>query len=107
MKILLDENLPHALRHELASHDVCTVTYLGWSGIKNGELIQRAANDGFDAMLTMDDGVEYQQNLATLPIAVVILEATSNDFDDLKTLLPTLKDALAALKPRSIVRVRA
>jgi predicted nuclease of predicted toxin-antitoxin system len=43
MKILLDENLPHNLRHELHGHDVYTVAYLEWCGTKNGELLRCAA----------------------------------------------------------------
>ena len=60
MKLLLDENLPHDLRGELAGHETYTVQYLGWSGIKNGELPARAAASGFGALLTMDSGVPYQ-----------------------------------------------
>ena len=54
MKILLDENLPHALRLLLQGHDVYTVAYLGWSGTKNGALLQLAAEHGFDVMITLD-----------------------------------------------------
>jgi hypothetical protein len=57
MKLLLDENLRHALRHELPGHDVFTAHYLGWSGISNGELLNRAAAAGFEAILTMDSAV--------------------------------------------------
>lgn len=53
MKILLDENLPHKLRHELLGHDVFTVQYQGWSGLKNGALLAQAAASGFEAMVTM------------------------------------------------------
>lgn len=67
MKVLLDENLPHELRRELSGHEVFTVQYMGWSGVKNGLLLGRAAKAGFDVMVTMDSGVPYQQNLALLP----------------------------------------
>jgi hypothetical protein len=60
MKVLLDENLPHALRRELPGHEVFTVQYLGWSGVKNGALLLQAAASGFDVMVTMDSGVPYQ-----------------------------------------------
>ena len=52
MRVLLDENLDHALRKLLAPHEVATVTYRGWAGLKNGELLQAAENDGFDVFLT-------------------------------------------------------
>jgi hypothetical protein len=105
VKLRLDENLPHELRHHLAAHDVFTVRYMGWSGISNGELLRRAADDGFDAMVTLDSGVRYQQNVATLPLAVVILSAPSNDISDLLPLVPALLAALTALAPRTLVRV--
>ena len=105
MKLLLDENLPHDLRHHIVGHDVYTVTYMGWSGTKNGDLLRLAASAGFDAMLTMDDGVAYQQNMAALPMAILILSATSNDMDDLLPLVPVIHARLGQLKPCSIARV--
>jgi predicted nuclease of predicted toxin-antitoxin system len=102
MKVLLDENLPHDLRRELRGHDAFTVQYLGWSGVKNGELLARAAASGFDALLTMDSGVRYEQNLAALPVAVVVLQAASNDLDDLRPLVPRLLDVLGKLRPRTL-----
>ena len=105
MKTLLDENLPHELRHLLTGHDVFTVAYMGWSGTKNGALLARAANDGFAAFITMDNGVAYQQNPSSLPLSVVILSAASNDISDLIPLVPALLRCLSALAPRAIVRV--
>ncbi|MDZ4659401.1 MAG: DUF5615 family PIN-like protein [Bythopirellula sp.] len=58
MKLLLDENIPHDLRHFLPGYEVFTVAYLGWSSIENGELLQKAGEQGFDAMITKDSGVE-------------------------------------------------
>lgn len=60
MKLLLDENLPHKLRQHLPGHEVYTVAFMGWSGIRNGELLARAAAAGFEAMLTVDAGIEYE-----------------------------------------------
>jgi hypothetical protein len=75
MKLLLDENLPHVLRNELPGHACFTVSYMGWSGIENGELLRRATSEGFDAFLTKDANVQYEQNLTNFPIAVVVLHA--------------------------------
>ena len=105
MKVLLDENLPHALRHELPGHDVFTVRYMKWDGMKNGLLLSTAAAAVFDVLITMDSGVNYQQNLATLPLAVVILQALSNDIDDLRPLIPELLATLAALPRHSVTRI--
>ena len=105
MKVLLDENLPHELRGELSGHDIFTVQYLGWSGLKNGILLAQAAASGFDVLVTMDSGVPYQQNLAALPVAVIVLSAVSNDIDDLRPLIPNLLEALKSLTPRTAVRI--
>jgi hypothetical protein len=107
MKLLLDENLPHQLRHEVHGHECFTVAYMGWAGIENGELLARAASFGFDALLTTDASVEYGQNLLNLPIAVVVLHAPSNDIDDIRPLLSTLQRALVNLPPKQITHVSA
>lgn len=88
MKIPLDENLPHDLRAWLDEHEVYTVTYLGWSGIRNGHLLRRAAESGFFALVTQDRGMEFEQNLDRLPLALVIVFAPSNDPDDLQPFVP-------------------
>ena len=105
MKLLLDEHLPHDLRHSLTSHTVFTVTYMGWSGMANGKLLAETAANGFDALITMDTGLQYEQNAATLPCAVVVLKARSNRLDDLLPLVPALLAALPSLQPKSLVRI--
>jgi len=104
MKILLDECLPVDLRHCLPSHVVFTVTYMGWSGIKNGALIARAASDGFDVIITNDQAFDRHAG-AQPAVSVLIIHAKSNDLDELTPLLPDITRALAALPPNSVVRV--
>ena len=77
MKLLLDESLPRKLRDQLTSHSIKTVADMGWSGVKNGRSLALAAPQ-FDAFITADQNLGYQQNLANLPIAVVVLAAHSN-----------------------------
>jgi predicted nuclease of predicted toxin-antitoxin system len=105
MKLLLDENLPHQLRREIPEHDCFTVAYMGWAGIENGELLALAASAGFDALLTKDANLQYEQNLVRLPIAVVVLQAASNDLDDIRPRLPSLIAALSHLPPRQVTRI--
>jgi hypothetical protein len=79
---------------------------MGWSGIRNGELLARAA-DEFDALVTVDKNLQYQQYLGALPITVVVLDAKSNELPYLLPLIPKLEEALASLLPRTFVRIGA
>jgi predicted nuclease of predicted toxin-antitoxin system len=105
MKLLLDENLPHQLRHEVLGHDCFTVAFMGWGGVENGDLLDLAASHGFDALLTKDANLKYEQNLTSLPIAVVVIAAASNDIDDIRPLLPSLQITLSKLPPRRVTHV--
>ena len=77
---------------------------MGWAGIKNGALL-KLADGQFDALLTVDQGIEYQQNLSGLRISVVAMVAASNDVDDLRPLLPEVEQALASLRTGEVMRV--
>ena len=104
MRLLLDECVPKRLKRELPGHEVQTVQNMGWAGIKNGALL-KLADTQFDALLTVDQGIEYQQNLSGLSISVVVMLAASNDVDDLRPLLPGVEQALASLRPGETMRV--
>ena len=77
---------------------------MGWSGIENGDLLALAAAS-FDAFVTVDKNLAYQQNLAMLPVSVVLLDACSNELVVLLPLVPYLEQALLSLKPRTYARV--
>lgn len=104
MRLLLDESVPAKLRRSLHGHSVRTVGEMGWSGVKNGALLALAAME-FDAFITVDKNLPYQQNLSDLPIALVVLDSLSNELAFLQPLVPALGSALASLKPRTYVRV--
>ena len=79
MKVLLDENLPHRLRNRLGSHEAFTVSYMGWAGLKNGELLKVAEEAGFEVFVTGDQTLSYEQNLTGLRIAVLVLSTIDRD----------------------------
>jgi predicted nuclease of predicted toxin-antitoxin system len=106
MKVLLDENLPHDLRPLLMPmHEVFTVAYLGWSALENGDLLSQAALQGFDVLVTKDQGIEHEQNLTNLPLAVVVIRAKTNKIDDIRPLVPALLAALNSLAPRTLIKI--
>ena len=93
MRVLLDECVPRRLKRELSGHTVLTVPEAGWASIKNGELL-KLAEASFDAFVTVDRGMRYQQNLGAYGIAVVVLVVRHNKFEMLQPLIPALLDAL-------------
>ena len=98
MRILLDENLDWRLRQELSGQAVDSVPLIGWAGLKNGELLARA-NEQYDVFITMDANISYQQHLAGLRIAVVVLKAVTNRLADTHLLMPKVQELLPTLSP--------
>ncbi|MBO1068485.1 MAG: DUF5615 family PIN-like protein [Dolichospermum sp. DEX189] len=105
MRILLDECAPRPLKRELAEYDIKTVVEMGWSGKKNGELLQLMSQEGFTILLTTDQNLRYQQNLQQAGVAVVVLVAQSNKLADLLPLLPDARKVLNTIVPGAVVEV--
>jgi hypothetical protein len=105
MRLLLDECVPRPLRRELPGHEIKTVQELGWSGTRNGPLLKLIKGMSFDAFVTTDQRLEYQQNLEAAGVAVVVLVAKSNKLRALLPLVPELHEALARVRPGDVVRV--
>ena len=105
MRILLDEQLPRRLTRALPGHDVQTVQRQGWSGIKNGELLRRASESGFDVFLTSDWNLQFQQNLSRFSIGVIVFIARSNKIEDLLPLVPRVLEAISSIRPGQVQRI--
>lgn len=84
-----------------------TAAYMGWSGVDNGELLRRAAAAGFGVVITNDRGLEYQQNIAALPVAVVVVLAKANTIEAIRPLIPDIFAALGRLRPCEFVKISA
>ena len=104
MRVLLDEQLPVDLAAALEGHSVDTVVHRGWTGITNGELLRRMGTE-YDALVTMDRGIEFQQNLATASVGILLVRAPSNRMVHLLPLVPAILEALPVLKPGQLHRV--
>lgn len=107
MRVLLDEQLPRQLGPHLTGHQVRTVHEESWAGLKNGELLDRAEAAGFAAVVTGDQSLEFQQNMAKRRLGVVVLKARSNAIEDLLPLVPGMLNAIASLRPGQVARVEA
>ena len=97
MRVLLDECVPRRLTARISGHDVTTVPKAGWMGIKNGRLL-KLAEGSFDALITVDRNLGFQQNFTGLQIAILVLAAKSNRFEDLLPLVPGILSVLAEIR---------
>lgn len=99
MRVLLDENLSYELRHSMAGHDVFTVRYMGWGGLKNGALIAAAETEGIEVFVTGDRNLAYQQNLTGRRMAIVTLSA--HNWPIIRNHVQTIARAVDAATPGS------
>ena len=91
MKLLLDEQVPARLARAFPKpFEVRTVQQMGWTSVKNGVLLRLAADNGFEALISADKNMEYQQNLAGLVIPVIVLSARDNRLPALQPLVPSI-----------------
>jgi len=71
VKTILDEDAPHKLRLHLPGS--VTVAHMGWSGMKNGELLKAAEEAGFEVLITGDQSMPQEQNMSGRKLALVTL----------------------------------
>ena len=96
MRLILDEDLPRGLTaaFSLAGHDAAHVEALGWKGIRNGDLLSRVSGR-FDALITGDTNMRFQQDLLRFDVAVMILHPQKKTLAQLLDLVPRALAALA------------
>ncbi len=105
MKILLDECIPRKFKNSFSGHDCRTVAEEGLSGQKNGEHLRRAETAGFEVFVTLDRGMEYEQNLRTLKITIIFLRSISNRLQDFLPNIPEIEAALESRPKGGILKV--
>ena len=105
-RVLLDENVPRRLRRELAEYEVQTVQEQGWSGLKNGELL-RVAQEHFSVFVTGDKRLQFQQNIALLNIAVVVISLATTTPANIRSLVPRFREAIEQAQAGKVVVVAA
>jgi hypothetical protein len=105
MKMLLDECIPRRFKNSFPSHDCRTAVEAGFAGRSNGELLCLAEKADFDALITIDRGLEYQQNLTERKITVILIRARSSRLDDLLPHVPQILALLPSVQPGKLARV--
>lgn len=104
MKLLLDECVVRDLKRDLVGHEVSTTVEAGFGGLENGELL-RAASGQYDVLVTVDRNLPFQQNIAALQIAVLILLGGGITYEDLKPLIPQVLQKVSSMRPGEIHRI--
>ncbi len=99
MRVLLDADVPAALRHRLPGHEATTAKRMGWGLLKNGELLTAAETSGFDVFVTGDKNLSYQQNLEGRKLALIVLSSTN--WKTLRTDTSSILAAVNRAKPGS------
>ena len=105
MRILFDNNTPRPLRRYLTEHTVDTADEKGWARIRNGDLLDSAESDGYDVLITADQSMRYQQNMASRQVAVMVL--LSNRWPRVQLRSEEIRDALAGMSPGEVREVSA
>ena len=105
MKLLVDEFVPRKFKSSLPGHDCRTVPEQGLAGKKNGELLSLAEKAGFQVFLTLDRGLEYEQNLQRRTIAIILIRAKSSRLADLLPHSTEILRVLGFIRPCEIVKV--
>jgi predicted nuclease of predicted toxin-antitoxin system len=105
VNVLLDECVDARLAREITGHQVQTVPQAGWAGLEDRQVLENAEKK-FDVFVTTDSNIEFQQNLATFNLAVVVLRAHTNRLADLKPLVPQLLALLPTAPKRTATNIR-
>src|SRR5580658_6978363 len=102
MRVLFDQGTPAPLRGALTAHVVSTAYEMGWSTMSNGDLLD-AAEAQFDAFVTTDQNLRYQQKLAGRRLAILVLPYAS--WPKLQGHLASIASAVDCLKPNDYVEL--
>ena len=105
MRILFDHDTPRPLRHYLVEHTVHTANERGWAELRNGVLLDNAEEDGYDVLITADQSIRYQQNMASRQVAVIVL--LSNRWPRVQLRIEEIRDALEGMNPGEVREVPA
>jgi hypothetical protein len=106
MKILLDECLPKRLKSFLTDFEVNTTEEMGWTSLENGNLIKAAIEKEFDILLTIDKNLEFQQNIKSYNITVVVFNVPRNKIDFISPLIPELKEKINTFEKGKVYYIK-
>lgn len=103
-RVLFDENMPRKLRRDLPEFYIRTAQEQGWSAYKNGQLLKQLS-EVFDVLVTIDQNVRHQQNLAKFNVGIVAIEIPDTRIVFLRELIPEIREAITVVNPGELIVV--
>jgi hypothetical protein len=73
--------------------------------LRNGVLLRAAVDAGIDVIVTADHAMRFQQNLAAIGIAVVLVRRVRNRMSDLRPLIGRITAAIETTRAGDITEV--
>lgn len=107
MRILLDENVHKKMRFRFPGHDVLTMGDMDWLGKRNGELMKLLIEHKFELLITLDKGIEHQQNFTAYPVPILLLTVKSSRYEFLLPLVDQIRQLLLTDLPAGITKITA
>ena len=107
MKLLLDNCVDIRAKSLWSAHEVVHARELEWRNLANGRLLSSAASAGFDAMITVDKNIRFQQNLSALPVGVVEIDTLRNRLPEVASVAGAVERALVHLRTHRFISVKA
>src|SRR5882672_751459 len=104
MRVLLDECVNPRVAEAFPNHEVQTVKSMGWAGITNGKLMTLAQHR-FDVLVTVDQNLEHQQNLAKLSFGVVVVAVPDNNIKYFRPIFSKLLKAIESIDPGQVIHI--
>jgi hypothetical protein len=102
LRILFDHNVDRRFRRHLIGHEIKTTREMRWEELDNGKLLAEAAAGGFDVFLSIDKNIRHEQNLARLPMPIVVLDSLSTALPALVPFAPHVQTLLSNPLPRAL-----
>ena len=103
MLILFDHSTPRALRQHISGHTVHVAEQLGWHTLANGLLIARAEEAGYELLISADQTIQYQQNLAVRKTAILVL--MKNDWSLIRLHVDDINATIDRIQPGDYVEI--
>jgi hypothetical protein len=102
MKLLLDENVDYDFKFLLPEHDARHVDDFEWKGLTNGKLLDAAEARDIDVIVTADKNFQFQQNIASRRLALVVLDVHPKNLANLTACAPELRSELPKMVPGNV-----